>query len=407
MKKFLYHHLESIVIVSWGLYWLIVLVRQALGKTILPIHDGIFGLIATLLTMIYLFVSQPKQDNLSNDKPFPLWIIFVLLQATLIFQIHQNLPFITTILFISISIFIMIFGTFSLYSQTIPFKKWYVFNTFCESYYHRFDQGVRKGAFFLAAMFLIIPWGTYLLSQINIPLFGGMIISVMLCIILILNIPLDQSTTAIEKDVSIQSIVSPTIRQRFFQMIFFCISVAIGATGYLIIQEWGSTATVSDNAESIYIRPNLTQISRNWKINPDQYALAISTGSPQRLEFSFISPASGLAYIELAVIIQSEAGGFEARLIENGSVILSRKFESLQCQKWFINSSLEGRIRSDCQPIVDNFTLFESEVISGKEYIIVIETLPYSGPLTFTANGEIRQGEVIIGPPHTFLNPNE
>lgn len=402
MKIFSSRHLELTISVLWIVYWIMILVREALGRVFLPFHDGFLGILVSILTGVYLILAKPyPSQEQRSQTPFPIWMLFIILQVALILQMHQGLSLGSMILFIGLTITLIILGSLMFFPRTITLP--HKILAIVSWYKNTSPMLFVWGATLLIGLFLGIPWGVFVLSQIGISLFPGLLLSigvVALGVVLFTYHSKSQLNTA-----SLSSYFSQNVIHKIFQIGFFFLCVGFGSISYWVIQQWGTAPVTSE--QQIPLRPKLVQISRNWRINPDQYGLDISSGESQTIEFIFTSDTSGTSQIEMATVIQAQAGRLEATLFEEGEPITSRRLPSFQCLDWFQDSSLQGRIRRDCQPIVDNFILFEPELDAQKEYRLVFETIPYKGPLIFTPNGEIRQGEIIIGPPRVFQNPTQ
>lgn len=400
MIKSYTRYLELSLIILWSVYWGLVIIREALGMVFLPVHDGLIALTASLLTGLYLVTVRPYPSREpSQRQDIPIWILFLFLQAFLLLQLHQGLSIVATGVFLGLTGVLIIGGVVSILHLEIPVTGWIssliqVYHQYARRIYTTIGWG-------MAGIFLLIPWGVFVLSQAGISLTVGLFISILLSAILVAI--LRDPSFKIRNPGSLSRLFSETLTQRIFQLLFFVLCVGFGGIGYWILGQRGVAPLAAGNDSMIPLRPTLQTLSRDWRVNPDQYVLPVSSGDIQRMEFTFVADQSRPAQIEMAAVIQPNAGRLEAVLFQEGSRVAARRLPSFECTEWFQDSSLAGRIREDCQPIVDNFTVFEADVREGDTYTILLQTIPYQGPLVFTPTGEIRQGEIVIGPPRVFL----
>ncbi len=410
MKIFLMRYSESMILGLWMSYWLIVLIRQVIGGTFLPIHDGILGVVAAIFTLMWLLIRSSKSfENDGSSQGTPVWVIFLGIQASLILQIHQGIPGVEKGIFVGILLGIFTLSAILVYDIPLPGQ---MSSRIRRLPLHHLpsSQSILRCMFLVGlSLFGIVPFGVFILSQASIPLILGFICSI--GVISLGFIGWNTTSPKVENlnVSSISEMIGDTYQRWIFRSLFFGVCVLVGGLGYFLIQEWQAPAmtNIELSVSDIPIRPKLTQLSTSWRINFDQYGLDISSGVPQFLEFTFVSPDSGEAEVEIAAIIQENAGTIRMRAYQEGRLIESSPLISLECQKWFQTTSLRRKIRSDCSPIVDDAILLEFDLLENTEYRIRIETIPYTGQLTFTPDGGVRQGEITIGPPRVFLSDTQ
>ena len=386
----------SLLPLMWILYWMLVLLRQALERPIIPIHDGIIGIIVILYTVIFLWNEKPKDLKLETQKTIPVWIIFLILQVFLVTQVYRGLSLFPSVIIVSLTVLLIVsvvgyFYEFSFYPLQVP------------SVISKRLSSKRIGVYGLLlgiVSTMTLPFLTFLFAQSGISIIWSFIAGIMVHGIVgtwfIRGTFFDPFVVSIAKKSTISKPLQRLHKISMYGGLFLIIT--------LIVLVGVANPRTQDGMQSgsEYMRPLLTQVSGNWRIDPNLYSLPISSGESQYLEFSLMATKTVGVDIILTAYIQSEGGRLTWELWGENGVIDEGQLPSFQCNNWFSEAGF--RVRDNCDPIVEKIYLSNIEVNEGREYRVILRTIPHEGPLMFTQNGMIKHGEIRVGPPLFYIS---